>query len=1096
MIDTVSFKETSLMNIKSFLFSLLIITCSLLIAACDLFTGPKVDVFQLISDEVDYAAAPWVPLRIETNGLGITSPPPQTHDKLVKLGYSFKLSIVPDSDYPFRGWEAWVEGQGIRSIWKNDLGEQNSAHHPERVRFEPLNANGTEVEVFVYEMPPDGKRLIIGPWGANNEKANLRILTSTAWGTSNPPPGDIDDKKLGFPFTVEFTVASDWAFQGWKAYSYSGTVDGWSQENPGTLFSLTDVDIKDLKGGKAEVTVYTSEPVTLVPYCARRPYVKTHNLPNHFDDRRVTNYPIKIWFSNKIDEKCLNFENFEIVMQTNYGRGGGTPLKNVSDYYEDPIMEDGIVTIKRKKENVLSSPEFINLNITIKLDMGSIYDEGNIYMGEPGQYMELYYGVSNMSYLQAPATVNLEAVTGMGEMFAEYNGDIPVRDTQYYVTQENGERVVYLLFDKEELDNSINPTFTQMEKMRITEMNESVNYPRGEDDYPPAHPEKFTAEAGDYYARLAEKYKEKHSGKEPYIVRHVLKTTGDGIIQLAVQPTDTLGNYERFDLAKKVRVRLDTTPPNQVTTSARVIFDVGTGKITFTWDNPDDEDFDKVLFSFSDGSGEIDLGSGINTHSVFTSPPQNYHLITVDFIGNRSTPVMVTNDIIVTNAGEWESAVSLINTAGANKIHNIKVIESFSISGKTANTFTPSGITVNISGDNSNRTISLSSNGSLLRIGSGQTVTMANLTLQGRPGNNNSLVYVDSSGAFNMNSGTVKGNTRTGYGGGVYVNRGTFTMSGTAEISGNTASENGGGVYIYAGTFNMNGGTISGNRASSGDGGGVSVDNGGTFTMGGGTIGGTNSASKNTATDGGGVYINSGSTFTMSGTAEISGNTATDSGGGGVFVYSSGSTFIMNNGRISSNTAVKIGGGLWILNSATFIMNGGTIFDNIASSNASYGGGVNIDNGASFTMNSGTISRNEADTGGGICLQSGSSSTTMTMTGGEISSNTAKYGGGVCLLENSYFNMKGGVICSNMATTGGNGGGVTSQRSTAFIRIETGTVYGSNANDTTLRNTAPSGAALSGTAQRGTFNGTTWNSLGSLSDTNTTIIVVNGVLQP
>jgi hypothetical protein len=34
-----------------------------------------------------------------------------------------------------------------------------------------------------------------------------------------------------------------------------------------------------------------------------------------------------------------------------------------------------------------------------------------------------------------------------------------------------------------------------------------------------------------------------------------------------------------------------------------------------------------------------------------------------------------------------------------------------------------------------------------------------------------------------------------------------------------------------------------------------------------------------------------------------------------------------------------------------------------------------------------------------------------------------------------------------------------------------------------------------GTAQRGTFSGETWNSLGSLATTDNTIRVVNGVLQ-
>jgi len=70
----------------------------------------------------------------------------------------------------------------------------------------------------------------------------------------------------------------------------------------------------------------------------------------------------------------------------------------------------------------------------------------------------------------------------------------------------------------------------------------------------------------------------------------------------------------------------------------------------------------------------------------------------------------------------------------------------------------------------------------------------------------------------------------------------------------------------------------------------------------------------------------------------------------------------------------------------------------------------------------------------------------------------------------------------------------------ATFYIVTGTVYGSNESNTNLCNTAGYGAALynDGTAQRGTFSGAggAWVSAGSLTTTNDTIKVLNGVLQP
>jgi len=198
------------------------------------------------------------------------------------------------------------------------------------------------------------------------------------------------------------------------------------------------------------------------------------------------------------------------------------------------------------------------------------------------------------------------------------------------------------------------------------------------------------------------------------------------------------------------------------------------------------------------------------------------------------------------------------------------------------------------------------------------------------------VVYVYGSGTFNMQGGTISGNTSTS-GGGVYVN-GAFNMSG-GTISGNTSNGNGGGVYVI-GTFTMYGGTISDNKSNT-NGGGVLVNGNGRFDMQNGTI--TGNTAKN---NGGGVCIGGhligNGTFSMSG-GTISGNTCSDSGGG---VYSEG-TFTMKSGTIFSNTANKNGGGVC---GGSFIMQSGTISGNEARNN---GGGVYT--GYSFTKTGGTI---------------------------------------------------------------------------------------------------------------------------------------------
>ena len=159
------------------------------------------------------------------------------------------------------------------------------------------------------------------------------------------------------------------------------------------------------------------------------------------------------------------------------------------------------------------------------------------------------------------------------------------------------------------------------------------------------------------------------------------------------------------------------------------------------------------------------------------------------------------------------------------------------------------------------------------------------------------------------------------------------------EITGGYDSDSGGGVYIdLIGTLNLYGGKITHN-ASGGNGGGVV--SWGFFHMYGGEI------SNNSAENGGGVYI--GNNFTMSG-GKISNNKA-DYGGG---VYDNG-TFTMTGGEISSNLSALMyggfapGGGVYVAAASKFTMTGGKIRNNRASA----GGGVYIDSSSSTIRLSG-----------------------------------------------------------------------------------------------------------------------------------------------
>ena len=151
----------------------------------------------------------------------------------------------------------------------------------------------------------------------------------------------------------------------------------------------------------------------------------------------------------------------------------------------------------------------------------------------------------------------------------------------------------------------------------------------------------------------------------------------------------------------------------------------------------------------------------------------------------------------------------------------------------------------------------------------------------------------DSNNALTLTGGTIRGFTATD-GGGVYVDGGSFEMSG-GTISACNATNAGGGVYVSSGSFKMSGGSIEDCTAHEGAGVKVYASNGKTasFSMTGGEI-------QNCNTDGVSIYaIGSGtSEFTMTG------GTIEDNGGYGVWV-DNGSA-VMSGGSVKGSERYDI----------------------------------------------------------------------------------------------------------------------------------------------------------------------------------------------
>ena len=349
-----------------------------------------------------------------------------------------------------------------------------------------------------------------------------------------------------------------------------------------------------------------------------------------------------------------------------------------------------------------------------------------------------------------------------------------------------------------------------------------------------------------------------------------------------------------------------------------------------------------------------------------------------------------------------------------------------------------------------------------------KAVAMSDVTIQNNIAlQNGGGIYVYSTSAFHMTSGTITENTAVN-GGGVYTdNKGIFTLKG-GDVTSNTATGNGSGVCVSANNnkpFTMSGGTISGhgtsdarsnsigagvyvasgsvfnmngenavieNNYSTKSGAGVAVA--GTFTMTKGTIQGNGTTVK-----GAGVYVIDG-TFNLNGGSIMNHGDATNSVAGaseGAGVYAAGTGVVtMTAGNISNNYVSGSGAGISVDGTAQFTMEGGLINNNTAKAS---GGGMVVRSKkteiidevetlvAAFVMNGGTISDNEAlvedKNGGGAIFQSGG--TMIEITGGEISGNRAESANGGAIFANpgstSKLKMTGGTIKENIAALNGAG---------------------------------------------------------------------------
>jgi hypothetical protein len=414
-------------------------------------------------------------------------------------------------------------------------------------------------------------------------------------------------------------------------------------------------------------------------------------------------------------------------------------------------------------------------------------------------------------------------------------------------------------------------------------------------------------------------------------------------------------------------------------------------------------------------------GSGVASGSVFTGGGVlNFGTLAVNggFINQNRIDIPSSTD--PTNPSDGEGAG--ITVVGPTTLADLTV---------TGNSAGPAAAAVNTtaSGGGINAAIGLSTvAGSTI---TGNSVDSDTATTGGGIAIQGGLVGITGTQISGNTASVTNGSTAAGStsgGGGVATIQDASVAIASSTITGNTASADttdttplstgGGGVLLLSGTSVINSSTISGNTAglvgaahTSGAGGGIMALN---LTVGG-LIVQRSQVTQNTAVNGFGggiVSFDTGST-TMQGDT-ISGNSATAGAvgflagvGGGLFGV--GLTSVTTT-TFDGNHADAAGGGL--LDASGGVLTGDTISNNTAPSGA---GMVTIPLGSSAptqVVNS-TFAGNVASTSGGGIFESG---THVDLNYSTVSLNQAPTGSGVLVGSGSGTNVTGTIVSGNTGT--------------------------------------------------------------------------------
>jgi len=219
---------------------------------------------------------------------------------------------------------------------------------------------------------------------ANAERLTVTVGFPAEWGSSpQRGTGRSGDTRLGYAFNVEFGAMPGYGFEKWLAFPTSiydtldKTLSALEIEGSALPENLVEIIASQTVSGAhaASVTIYITEPVTLVPWCGDRPRIIQSNPPligSGFYYTRGQQIVMK--FSMPLiyeDKQEIEFGEDTITITGQGADGamwvrGSLPYETFQEnYFETPVYDSTNQTITITPIEGSEPPEYFTITVTV-----------------------------------------------------------------------------------------------------------------------------------------------------------------------------------------------------------------------------------------------------------------------------------------------------------------------------------------------------------------------------------------------------------------------------------------------------------------------------------------------------------------------------------------------------------------------------------------------------------------------------------------------------------------------------------------------------------------------------------------------------------